>query len=145
MPARVKIAWTPGEGRMVSLPRYHPLARMKSLVPSTWALPEIISSRLGERAGRQRAMHNDGHLLVVAHEPPQPGDPDRRARLFWRRPDGQWDSSAVGAGVGALHRHLEEFAKRIDALEDRLQSADDAEDYYVVLREGTPLHRPASC
>ncbi len=114
---------------------------MKSLIPHGWNLPEAISSRLGEQAGRQRTIHEDQHLLIVAHEPPKPGDPERRGRLFWRKPDGQWDSSANGAGVGGLLRHLDEFAKRLDVLEDRELAADEADDYFTVLREGTPLVR----
>ena len=114
---------------------------MLNLVPEQWSLPEDIRNRLGDRAGRQRALHDGRNLLIIAHEPPAPGDPERRARLFWCRPDGSWDSSANGAGIGALHRHLDEFARRIDALEDRLHAADDADDYFQVLREGTPLHR----
>jgi Mg2+ and Co2+ transporter CorA len=114
---------------------------MHSLLPPAWSLPDAIAGRLGEGAGRQRAMHHDDHLLLVAHEPPRPSDHERRARLFWRRPDGHWESSANGSGGAALHRLLEEYAARIDALEDRLQTADDADDYHTVLHEGTPLHR----
>ena len=136
----VKITWAGGEGRMVRWLGCAPLAHMKRPVPSAGALPESIRSRLGDSAGRQRAMLHHAHLLIIAHEPPKPSDTDRRARLFWRQPHGQWDVSAVGAGVGALHRH-DEFAKRIDVPEARLHTVDDAEDYFVVLREGTPLHR----
>lgn len=114
---------------------------MKNLIPHGWQLPDAIANRLGEHAGRQRTMTHEQHLLIVGHEPPRLGDPERRGRLFWRRPDGQWDSSANGAGVGALLRHLDEFAKRVDVLEDRIQAADEADDYFAVLREGTPLVR----
>jgi len=114
---------------------------MHRLIPTDWQLPESITTRLGDQAGRQRAMHHDGNLLLVLHEVPVPGQLQRQARLFWRRPAGAWDSDQGGGGGQALHRHLDHFAKAIEALEHRVESAASAHDYFAALQALNPLWR----
>lgn len=111
------------------------------LIPRDWTIPDTLRARLGDEGGRQRAMFADKHLLLVLHEVPKANDPERKSRLFWRAPDGKWDSSSLGGGVGSLVRHLAEFAKIIDGLEDRLQNAGHARDYFGILQHVTPLWR----
>lgn len=111
------------------------------LIPRDWKLPDTLRSRLGDEGGRQRAMFAEGHLLLVLHEVPKANDPERKARLLWRAPDGTWDSSTLGGGVAGLVKHLGEFARTIDALEDRLQNAQQARDYFGILQHVTPLWR----
>ena len=53
----------------------------KSILPATWEVPAEFRSRLGEKAGRQRAMMAEGHLLLVLHAPPKKDEPDRKGRL----------------------------------------------------------------
>lgn len=112
-------------------------------VPIDWQLPRTVTSRLGDAAGRQRAMSADGHLLLILHELPIPGVSQRAGRLFWRDPKGNWKSTSHGAGVQALTAHLTEYAERVDGLEKELESAQTAEDYYALLRAVAPLHRSA--
>lgn len=111
------------------------------LIPRDWTIPDTLRARLGDEGGRQRALFADQHLLLVLHEVPKANDPERKSRLFWRAPDGKWDSSSLGGGVGGLVRHLAEFAKVIDGLEDRLQNAQQARDYFSILQHVTPLWR----
>ena len=113
---------------------------MKLFVPPDWALPAVFRSRLGEAAGRQQAMEADGHLLLVLHEPPGPGDPLRKGRLFWRDPQGNWKSNNLGEGVKALRKHVGGFADRADELEKQWNAAKTAEDYYALLQAIAPLH-----
>ena len=110
-------------------------------VPIDWKLPVAVARRLGDRSGRQRAMSAEGHLLLVLHEPPVPGMSERIGRLFWRDPAGNWRSSSHGTGIQALMEHLTEYADRVDRLEKELENADNADDYYSLLREVAPLHR----
>jgi hypothetical protein len=98
---------------------------------------------MGDAAGRQRAMVHDGHLLLVLHDVPEAGRPERLARLFWREPTGQWKAAGQGAGVGALREHVTAFERAVDALEERLRTATRARDWFDVLREATPLQRTA--
>lgn len=115
----------------------------KSILPATWDAPAEFRERLGERAGKQRAMLADGHLLLVLHRPPQAGDHERTGRLIWRKPDGVWQSNDLGAGSGALFRHLGEFADRLDRFDKQEDEAAGIADYFAVLEGVTPLHRTA--
>ena len=48
------------------------------IIPPTWNLPEAIRVRLGQSTyGRQRAIVEEGHLLLVLHKPPGPDDRGR--------------------------------------------------------------------
>lgn len=116
---------------------------MSLLLPPDWPVPEALAARLGDSAGRQRAMAADGHLLLVLHEPPAVGRGDRTGRLFWRDPNGQWLAKAPGDGLPALKRHVGEFADRAEELEKRWTTADSADDFFRLLRDLAPLHRAA--
>jgi hypothetical protein len=114
---------------------------MKLHLPADWDLPAEFTARLGDTAGRQRAMTADGHLLLILHEPPQPGVFERNGRIFWRDPDGAWRSRPLGDGPQALKRHVAEFADQVEELESEWQSAATAADFYALLRVIAPLHR----
>jgi Mg2+ and Co2+ transporter CorA len=86
-------------------------------------------------------MQADGHLLLVLHEPPGPDDDQRVGRFFWRDAEGSWKSNSLGTGTQALRTHLAEFAARIDKLEEQVEHAASAEDYFQVLQAIAPLHR----
>ncbi|HVX12558.1 MAG TPA: CorA family divalent cation transporter [Pirellulales bacterium] len=115
----------------------------KSVLPTTWKVPEIFRTRLGESAGRQRSMAADGHLLIVLHELPKPTAHERTGRLFWREPDGQWKSNSQGSGIQALKRHLTDYADEVTRLEGQVDQAASAEDYFAVLQAAAPLFRAA--
>jgi len=114
---------------------------MKTIVPATWTIPEQLQARLGDTAGRQRAMTADGHLLFVLHEPPGPDDRVRKARLLWRDPTGSWSSNTKGSGTQVLKKHLADFAERTERLENQLLAAGCADDYFRLLQAVAPLHR----
>lgn len=114
---------------------------MKSLIPNQWAVPKRFRERVGEIAGRQRQMTEDGHLLLVLHEVPEAGVVERAARLFWRDDKGGWKSGGQGSGVGPLRMHLGQFEEAVDHQEERLRAARSAMDYFEVLKAATPLHR----
>ena len=112
-----------------------------TLLPKTWQVPQIILTRLGDRPGRQRAMLEEGHLLLVLHGPPKPDEDLREGRYFWREPDGNWHTTLAGSGLAAMQEHIGEFSKLVDAQEKAEEVADIAEDYFKVLRDLTPLKR----
>jgi Mg2+ and Co2+ transporter CorA len=113
-------------------------------LPTDWPLPQEITSRLGDRPGKQRAMFHAGHLLLILHKVPVDRTPDRTAVFFYRNPSGDWYSTSRGAGPGAVNQHLEAFEKAIDALEDQMKNADDAETYFKILQAIQPIHRATS-
>ena len=114
---------------------------MSPILPGTWKVPELFHARLGEQAGRQRMMSADGHLLIVLHKIPQPGNPDRESILFWRDTAGGWKSTGSGAGLAELRGLLEDFTKLVDKLEDRMQASPNSKNYFEILQTTGPLLR----
>lgn len=114
---------------------------MTAVLPKTWKVPETFTNRLGEQAGHQRMMAADGHLLLILHKVPQPGEADRVANVFWRDPSGVWKSTGGGSGIAELRAHLDEFGVTIDKLEDRMQQPPNAETYFDILQHTGPLLR----
>ena len=110
-------------------------------IPNGWELPPEILERLGRKVGRQRAMEEGDHLLILLHAPPKPGQDEREARVFWRKPDGSWSTNTKGKGAKAILEHIAEYQSLIDALEAQEDSAESADDYFAVLDQATPLAR----
>lgn len=96
---------------------------------------------MGEDAGKQRAMVDQGHLLLVLHGPPEPSTSSRAARLFWRTPQGLWRAAGQGAGIGALKDHVAEFEVHVDELEERVAKTTAAGGWFAILKQATPLQR----
>ncbi len=115
----------------------------RSILPAVWEVPQEFRGRMGEKAGRQRAMLADGHLLLVLHRPPKADEDQREGRYFWRQPDGTWSSSALGGGPGAVNKQLAEYADVLEKLDRQEEAATSADEYFAVLSELTPLHRAA--
>ena len=114
----------------------------KATIPANWNVPTIFRQRLGDVAGRQRAMAADGHLLLILHEPPATDTHERHLRLFWRSDTGTWKSDCLGDGIAALQTHLAEYAQLVDALDKREADAVGPDDFFSIRREMSPLRRP---
>ena len=115
----------------------------KLILPEVWNVPQIFRDRLGEVAGRQRAMQAEGHLMLIPHAPPGPQDNDRIGRFFWRTPDGVWSSDAFGGGSNAMDKHLSEYATLVEKYEHQNEAAVTADDYFDVIYGLAPLQRSA--
>jgi hypothetical protein len=112
-----------------------------SILPSVWGVPEIFRQRLGTSVGRQRIMAHEGHLLLVLHDVPEPGVPERRGVLFWRDPKGEWKTNERGRGKVALRELVGRYAARVDELEAAYAAASNASTLFPVLRAIDPLVR----
>jgi len=112
-------------------------------LPSTWNLPLELRERLGAEAGPQRAMREEGHLLIVLHELPGPNERKRKAALFWRHPTGQWKSTHDDAGLEGLQHLLAQYDERLQTLDEGEASATSAAEFHAVLESLTPLLRAA--
>lgn len=111
-------------------------------LPSSWELPEEIKKRLGQKsAGKQRAMIANGHVLLVLHKAPQPRQREREAVFFWRNPKGEWVYSGRGKGIATLVRHIEEYSFAEQNFTQRYENAHNADDYFDLLEDMTPLLR----
>lgn len=114
------------------------------LLPPTWTLPDPIATRLSPRSfGRQRAILESGHLLLVLHQPPGPEDDTRKGVLFWRSPAGDWQVSQGGSGPGALLRHVKAFTDLEDKLSERYESTKDTMALFGLVDALVPLARTA--
>lgn len=113
-----------------------------TVIPKTWtALPDSIRVRLGRDAGPQRAMLEDGHLLVIIHAVPRLDENRRQPALFWRQPTGEWKSSAETPGTRTIADVIRAYEEKIEALDDAEEKAADARSYHRVLEELGPVLR----
>jgi hypothetical protein len=114
------------------------------IIPPTWSLPDAIRARLGQTTyGRQRAIVEEGHLLLVLHQPPGADDSRREGVLFWRNPAGDWQFSRGGPGPGALKRHVQGYAELEGKLAQDYEKAADTASLFDLVEMLTPLTRAA--
>lgn len=110
-----------------------------------WKLPKAIEQRLGtESYGAQRAIHEDGHLLLVLHQPPTSSGGGREHAVFLRLPDGKWQHHGSDNGEYALGQLLDRYQKIVAELESRHAKATTAEELFQVLDKAIPVGRAAS-
>ena len=114
------------------------------IIPPTWALPDAIRKRLGQSTyGRQRAVIEEGHILLVLHKPPSPEHDKREGVLFWRNAGGEWQNSKGGPGIGGLKRHIGEYAELEAQLTREYENTEDATGLFDIMERATPLARAA--
>jgi len=112
--------------------------------PKSWDIPDRIKNRFGKKTfGKQRAMVEEDHLLLILHKAPLPDKREREVVLFWRRPSGEWETTARGSGLRALRAHVDEYDTAEERLTQRYQEARVAADYFRILKEAAPLKRAA--
>jgi hypothetical protein len=112
------------------------------IIPPTWNLPATIVVRLGQMSyGRQRAIVEDGHLLLVLHKPPGPDDRKREGVLFWRSPSGDWQFNRGGPGTGGLTRHVQGVAELELELAARSENALEIGELFDLVETLVPLTR----
>lgn len=112
-------------------------------LPENWSLPEPIKVRFGQTHGQQRAMLEEGHLLLILHELPHWGDRRREGQLFWRNPQGEWQFSGRGNGLPALRNHVKEYVAEEEELDRRYDAAKTASDYFRLLEDLAPVRLAA--
>ena len=114
------------------------------IIPPTWTLPDTIRIRLGQSTfGRQRAIVEEGHLLLVLHKPPGPDDRSREGLLFWRNPAGDWQFNRGGPGTGGLKRHVQCYAELEAQLTTEYEQAQDINTLFDLMETLVPLTRAA--
>ena len=98
--------------------------------------------RLGDAAGRQRVVSDEGHLLLILHRAPTPEDDEvRHAAVFWRNAEGEWRSSPEPGGLSALEAHIGAYSKSIHALDRQIDVATTETQFFEVMRWVNPLTR----
>ena len=111
------------------------------LLPKAWDLPQEFRDRMGDEVGRQRAMVADGHLLLILHTPPEPGQAKRFGRVFWRDNSGQWKPTGIKHDQTAVGELLAEYEAVLRKIEELEGLAESAHDYFGILTRLNPLVR----
>ena len=114
-----------------------------SLLPSEWDLPTSIRGRIGREAGPQRAISEEGHLLLILHQLPAPDQTERVPSFFWRNRLGAWKSHPATGGVSVLEQLFLSYKTRLLELERMEETAAHARDYHTVLAFLAPILRAA--
>ena len=94
-------------------------------LPAHFEIEPELREQLSTRPGHQRCIEGAGELLLIAHEVPRPGIPEREALFFWKRHDGTWMQSS-GSGLSLLGELMDRYAKVIDGHEEVIDEADTA-------------------
>ena len=110
-------------------------------LPLTWKIPKSIRVRVGDTAGRQRVIYEEENLLLVFHKAPETDDIHRVGRFLWRTADGVWSASDGGDGPAVLMKHVGEYAALIAKFDQQEESANSAEEYFLVIEGLLPLIR----
>jgi hypothetical protein len=110
-------------------------------LPQKFLLETGLLDQLSSRMGCQRCiLGQHGEMLLVVHEVPEPGVPERKALFFWYDSSKEWHGSATD-GLVDLQNLLERYAQAIDVHEAVVDDADTAKEIFTILRHAGPLAR----
>jgi hypothetical protein len=110
-----------------------------------WTLPPEIEARLGENSyGRQRAIFEAGHLLIILHAPPEAGTLERETSLFLRQPNGTLLANGFEGGDHKLRKLLADYRARWEDCDKEYDSAESAEELFKLLEKLAPLNRAST-
>jgi len=110
-------------------------------LPDSFLLESDLLDQLSSRTGCQRCLIGDhGQMLLVLHDVPKPGVPERKALFFWHDAKGVWHGSE-SSGLQGLARLLDDYAKAIDEQEAIIDDADTAKEIFDLIRHAAPLAR----
>ncbi len=112
----------------------------KLRLPEHFEIERELSEQLSGRPGHQRCVVGHDELLLVLHEVPEPGIPERDAVFFWRRLDGRWLQPG-GAGLDELEALLDRYARAIDGNEEILEKTESTQQVFGILRHAGPIAR----
>lgn len=112
----------------------------KLKLPENFEIERELGEQLSGRPGHQRCVVGHAELLLVLHEVPRAGVPEREAVFFWRRQDGRWVQPG-GLGLNELEALLDRYARAIDANEEVLEITESTEQVFGILRHAGPLSR----
>lgn len=111
----------------------------------SWQLPREIDVRLGESTwGRQRAIYEADHLLIVLHSPPELETHERAPEVFLRNPDGSFSHNGMPGGEIKLKKLLGRYRELLDQYDDDHDAAASTADLFRILEHAGPLNRATS-
>ncbi len=112
----------------------------KLKLPDHYQIEHELREQLSGRPGHQRCVVGHDEMLLVLHEVPQVGVPERDAIFFWRRMDGRWMQPG-GPGLDELGSLLNRYTRVIDQNEEILEKTESTAQVFKILRHAGPLSR----
>ena len=110
-----------------------------------WTLPDEIEQRLsGVGYGRQRAISEVGHLLVILHAPPALEDRERTELVFLRKPDGKLQCNGQDNGEFMMTGLLEDYRNQCEIYDKSYEEAGTSVDLFRLIEHLIPLNRSAN-
>jgi len=110
-----------------------------------WELPALIEARLGDSSyGRQRAIFEDGHLLIILHNPPGTEELERDEVAFLRKADGKYLCDGFDGGEQKLRKLIAEYRTKWEACDELYDKAADARGLFNLLEKLAPLNRAST-
>ena len=109
-------------------------------IPEHFKLERELLEQLSCRPGHQRCVVGHSELLLILHEVPEAGVPEREALFFWKMHDGRWMQPG-GHGLDDLTQLLDRYTEAIDKNEEILETTQSAADIFKILRQAGPLAR----
>lgn len=117
------------------------MAKLDALnLPAHFELEPELRELLSSRPGHQRCIEGRDEILLVVHEVPKAGVPERDALFFWRRHDGRWVQPG-GPGLNEMSDLLARYERVIDDHEEVINSTNTASQIYGTLRHAGPIVR----
>lgn len=110
-------------------------------LPEHYEIERNLREQLGGRPGHQRCVVGSNELLIVVHEVPQAGIPERGAIFFWKKSDGKWLQPGGTTGLTELGALMDRYARAIDKNEEEMETTESTEKVFGVLRHAGPLVR----
>lgn len=111
----------------------------------SWELPALIEARLGEGSyGRQRAIFEDGNLLIVLHSPPGADDLEREELAVLRYSDGRYQCEGHDGGEQQLRKLISAYRSQWEECDAWYDKAVTASDLFKLLERLAPLNRAST-
>jgi len=109
-----------------------------------WQLPPEIERRLGDSTyGRQRAIFEADHLLLVLHAPPSADDLHRECLVFLRTPDGRYFCNGQENGEAKLKALLASYQTLLQRYEKAYALSKEAKDLFGIIEAVAPVSHAA--
>lgn len=112
----------------------------KLKLPDHYEIERELREQLSDRPGHQRCVVGHDELLLVLHDVPKVGVPEREAIFFWRRMDGRWLQPG-GPGIDEVGSLLDRYARAIDENEEALEKTESTKRVFGILRHAGLLAR----
>jgi Mg2+ and Co2+ transporter CorA len=111
----------------------------------SWELPAAIEGRLGEGSyGRQRAIFEDGNLLIVLHDVPGEADLERDEIAILRTADGQYLSEGYDGAEQQLRKLISAYRAKWEECDQMYDQATQAADLFRLLEILAPMNRAST-